>query len=91
MTPEKIDPNNSRDHPVLAFRAEGRLGFFRSSCQLAAGVLFTFVALFGVMSIWWLFASIPMTLFTLVEVVGALRYRHLVRLGLAEPVRSRLE
>jgi len=91
MKPEKIDPNNTVNHPVVALRAEGPLGVARSLLQFLAGLGLTFLALFGSYSVWWVILSVPIGLFALVELIGSARYAYLVRQGRADPTRSILE
>ena len=91
MKPEKIDPNNTLDHPVVALRADGPLGVIRSLLQFLGGLMLTGLALFGDYSAWWLIVSVPIGLFALVEVIGSARYAYLVRHGRADPIRSILE
>jgi hypothetical protein len=91
MEPEKIDPNSTLRHPVVALRAEGTSGFVRSLLQLLGSILVSWLALFGNFSIWWLIVSVPLGLFALVEVVGSLRYAYLVRQGRVDPTASTLE
>ncbi len=91
MEPEKIDPNSTLQHPVVALRAEGTFGLARSLLQLLGSIIMSWLALFGSLSIWWLVASVPLGLFALVEVIGSARYAYLVRQGRVDPTASKLE